>query len=82
MDEEELKAHNATILAQMDSAAAAVITATLRSLDRSTTRIRLRDPSGHSVRFDLVQGEADIVEAFAIANGVQSVTGDLLVVAS
>ena len=81
MDEEELKAHNAAVLAQMHSAAAAVITAALRSLDRSETRIKLRDPTSHSVCFDLVQGDPNIIQAYALTNGVQSVTGDKMVVA-
>ena len=81
MDEEELKAHNATILVQMHSAAAAVITAAMRSLDRSETRIKLRDPTSHTVCFDVVKGDPNLIPPYAMANGVQSVTGDKMVVA-
>jgi len=80
MDEEELKNHNATILEQMHSAAAAVITAALSSLARSDTRIRLRDPESHAVHFDLLQGDLNIVKASGLANGVQSVSDDRMVV--
>jgi hypothetical protein len=81
MSDEELREHNASVMEQMDSAAAAVIQATLRSLDRSSTRIKLRNPDGHSVGYDLVAGEINYVKAYAKANGVQSVTGDKMTVA-
>jgi hypothetical protein len=84
MTDNELFEHNASIMEQMDSETAAIIQATLRSLNRTSTRIQLRNPHNHgnSVNYDLVRGETKFVKACGRANGVSVVTDDLLEVSS
>jgi len=83
MTEEELREHNAQIMEEMgreNSAAAAVISAVLRSLSRMNTSIKLRNPhnQGRSVNYDLVTGETKFVKAAGQVNGLKTVTDDLM----
>jgi len=69
---------NAQVMEQMDSQAAAIISATLRCIEKQGTKILLKEPSGSSVKFEVVSGEWDQVWACADECGVKNITEDSL----
>ena len=77
---DELFEKNAKVMEQMDSQAAAIISATLRCIEKQGTKILLKEPynSGNSVKFEMVAGEWDQVWACADECGVKNITKDSL----
>lgn len=71
---------NARVMEQMDSQAAALISCTLRCVEKQGTKLLLSHPynSGHSVKFKLVAGSWDQVWACADECGVANITSDSL----
>jgi hypothetical protein len=83
---DELFAHNAAQLDEMNVAAGALVSSLLSELVRKDRRtyIRLHDPAqnGHTIAYDFVEGDASLVGRLARALGFKTVTASTLEVRS
>lgn len=75
---DDLFEKNAQVMEKMDSQTAAIISGTLRCLEKQGSKIRLKEPSANSVKFDIEAGDIDQVYACAKKLGVKTITQDSL----
>jgi N-acetylmuramoyl-L-alanine amidase-like protein len=79
---QQLFQSNASVINAMNVSAGSMVKGLIMELERNNraTYIRLRDPvaGGHAVGYDLVQGDAKLVERIAKALGFKSVTASRL----
>jgi N-acetyl-anhydromuramyl-L-alanine amidase AmpD len=79
---DELFEHNARELNKMDVAAGSMVKGLIMELERNdrNTYIKLRDatPDGHTVHYDFIEGQKDLIGRIGKALGFKRITEDLL----